>query len=466
MIKFINQKSNDEIALISNDQNISYGELNDKISYFSKKFDKGSVNILICSNTINSIILYLSLLNKGSVALLLSNQISNENIIKYAERYKAANIITQKELSTNIFKNPWNYQDYFIYKNKNSRNLQNTKLALLLTTSGSTGSPKVVKISKNNILSNTISICEYLNLSTRDRHITTLPMNYTYGLSCINTFLYVGASIVLNNHSILEKSFWELVNKFKPTSIAGVPYTYEILNKIGINRLLTTSIKVLTQAGGKLEKELLIKYADLCRKNKCLFYVMYGQTEATARMSYLPPDKLLDKIDSIGIPIPGGDFEIDKTNKENYKYKNNQEYGEIVYKGENVSLGYANSFSELNNKDQFKSVLNTGDIGYKDKDGFFYIVGRKNRFAKICGIRVSLQDIEDFLSILNTNCLALSDDKKLIVYLEGASFKMNKSEIKKIIVNKTTLPPLSIDIRLIPEFPRKENGKINYQKLS
>jgi len=169
-------------------------------------------------------------------------------------------------------------------------------------------------------------------------------MNYTYGLSCINTYLFSGASIVINNNSILEKSFWESINKFKPTSISGVPYTYEIFNKIGINRLLSTSINVLTQAGGKLDRKLLKKYADLCNKNNCLFYVMYGQTEATARMSYLPPEKLFDKIDSIGIPIPGGKFEIDKSTLGYSEFETDKEYGELIYKGENVSLGYANSF--------------------------------------------------------------------------------------------------------------------------
>tara|TARA_B100000242_G_scaffold276529_1_gene232475 strand:+ start:414 stop:1814 length:1401 start_codon:yes stop_codon:yes gene_type:complete len=465
MLNLINEQSNCEIALISNDRNISYEELKEKVNYLSKNFDKGSINLLICSNTIESIILYLSLLKSGAVILLLSNQLSDENIIKYANKYKASNIISQKKISLDIFNNFWNFGDFFIYKNPNSLNLKNTNLALLLTTSGSTGNPKVVKISKNNLLSNTLAISKYLKLSKEDRHITTLPMNYTYGLSCINTFLFSGASIVLNNHSILEKSFWELINNFKPSSISGVPYTYEILNKIGINRLLSTSINVLTQAGGKLDRNLLTKYADLCKKNNCLFYVMYGQTEATARMSYLPPEKLLEKIDSIGIPIPGGQFEIDKSTFNNKVFETDKEYGELVYKGGNVSLGYAESFSDLNNIDDFKSVLHTGDIGYKDKDGFYYVVGRKNRFAKILGIRVSLQDIEDFLEFLNTKCLALSDDKKLVVYIECKNFKMDKNEIRNILVKETTLPPLSIDIKLIPEFPRKENGKINYQEL-
>ena len=465
MLNLINEKSNCEIALISNERNVSYKELKDKVNYLSKKFDKGSINLLVCSNTIESIILYLSLLKSGAVILLLSNQLSDENIIKYANKYKASNIISQEKFFLDIYKNFWNFGDFFIYKNPNSVNLKNTNLALLLTTSGSTGNPKVVKISKNNLLSNTLAISKYLNLSIKDRHITTLPMNYTYGLSCINTFLFSGASIVLNNHSILEKSFWELINKFKPTSISGVPYTYEILDKIGINRLLSTSINVLTQAGGKLDRNLLSKYADLCKKNNCLFYVMYGQTEATARMSYLPPDKLLEKIDSIGIPIPGGHFEIDKSTSNNSEFEKDKEYGELVYRGANVSLGYAASFNDLNNIDDFKEVLHTGDIGYKDKDGFYYIVGRKNRFAKICGIRVSLQDIEHILEFLNTKCLALSDDKKLVVYIECNNLSMDKNEIKKIIVKETTLPPLSINIKLITEFPRKENGKINYQEL-
>ena len=152
MVKFINEKANDEIALISNDLNISYGELKDKINYFSKKFCKGSINILICSNTIESVILYLSLLNSGAITLLLSNQLSKENIIIYAKKYKVSHIISEKELHFDKYQNCWNYKNYFIYKNINAPIIKNTNLALLLTTSGSTGSPKVVRISKKNLL--------------------------------------------------------------------------------------------------------------------------------------------------------------------------------------------------------------------------------------------------------------------------------------------------------------------------
>ena len=197
--------------------------------------------------------------------------------------------------------------------------IRDSRLSLLVSTSGSTGSSKQVRISHENIKENTKSIVKYLNISEKDTCITTLPMSYVYGLSLINTHIYSGGTLVLNDRSVIEKKFWISLQKNKVNNFAGVPYIYQMLDKINFYKNDLKHIKYLTQAGGKLDTKLNKKIlANFCNKKKD-FYVMYGATEATARMSFLPPKFSNKKIGSIGIPIPGGEFWI-----ENEKKKNNQ----------------------------------------------------------------------------------------------------------------------------------------------
>lgn len=459
------KKQDTELALITEGEHINYKILREKVLYLSKKFKSRSINLLICSNTIDSIIIYLSLLYVGAIPLLLSNKLDKSKIDFYKRKYNAKTVIASKDKKLDYLTNNWSFNNYIIFEFEEFNYINNKELALLLTTSGSTGSPKVVRLSKKNIISNTRSICEYLSLRKQDRHITTLPMNYTYGLSCINTFLYSGGSIVLNKYSLLERGFWDLLEKYNPTSFSGVPYTYEILNRIGLKKIINSSIEVFTQAGGKLEKKILIEIARLCKENSMRFYVMYGQTEAAARMSYLPSDRLLDKIGSIGIAIPGGEFEIDYEFKDKFSFTKENEWGELIYKGENVYMGYAENFDDLDNNDVSNKTLRTGDLAYMDNEKYIYIIGRKNRFAKISGIRVSLNDIEEILKEKKYVTAVISDDKTLNIYIEGDIRNLNMKRIKEILINKTTLSPISFKINCIDNLPRNDNGKIDYHKL-
>ena len=183
-------------------------------------------------------------------------------------------------------------------------------LALLLTTSGSTGSPKLVRQSYQNIQANSESIAEYLEIDETERPITTLPMHYTYGLSVIQSHIMKGACILLTNESVIGKPFWDFFKKEQATSIAGVPYTYEMLKRIRFFRMDLPSLRTMTQAGGKILPELHREFAEYAAEKGKNFVVMYGQTEATARMGYLPADKALDKVGSMGIVIPGGSFDL------------------------------------------------------------------------------------------------------------------------------------------------------------
>lgn len=266
-----------------------------------------TVAVLVCRNTLGCILCYLSLMRKDIVPLLLPSNLEEQEVLRITQAYRAKYLCCCRGyLSQN-----WNpliaIEDYNIYEIPNWKKTEMSKdLALLLTTSGSTGDSRCVRLSKTNIKSNAVSICQYLKLTQNERAITSLPFHYTYGLSVIYSHLLCGASLLLTDQNILQKEFWQFAESRGATSFAGVPFNYEMMNRFGLLEKLPKSIKILTQAGGRLEPELQEKIAQLAIQRKILFYIMYGQTEATARISYLPPSLALEKAGCVGKAIPGG----------------------------------------------------------------------------------------------------------------------------------------------------------------
>jgi acyl-CoA synthetase (AMP-forming)/AMP-acid ligase II len=244
-----------------------------------------------------------------------------------------------------------------------------------------------VRLSYAAIDANAKQIAEYLELTARDRPITTLPIHYSYGLSVVTSHLNVGATIILTGQSVIDAAFWQLVRKEEVTSLAGVPYTYELLDRVGFRDMSLPSLRTLTQAGGRLPPETVRRYTEWAKARDARFFVMYGQTEATARMSYMPPARILDAPDCIGIPIPRGSFRlIDETGT---TISSPGTVGELVYSGPNVMLGYALSPDDLS-KGRELEELRTGDLASRDAQGLYRIVGRKSRFAKLYGLRINL----------------------------------------------------------------------------
>ena len=304
---------------------------------------------------------------------------------------------------------------------------------------------RCVRLSKTNIASNATAIGKYLKITFEDRAITSLPFHYTYGLSVIHSHLLYGASLLLTDKNILQKDFWKFADKYQATSFAGIPFTYETIEKFNLFERLPNSIRVLTQAGGKLTSRLQQKIATLSIEKEIRFYVMYGQTEATARISYLPYRLANEKIGSVGIAISGGRIWISEEN-------------EICYSGPNVCLGYAHNASDLKNDDENKGILYTGDLGYIE-NGFLYITGRKDREVKINGRRISLEHLEERwkeYSGRNMACVYL--DTTLYLFVEGDYPYNTIKQIKKWV----PLNSNNIDIRKIKKLPRKENGKVDY----
>jgi acyl-CoA synthetase (AMP-forming)/AMP-acid ligase II len=352
----------------------------------------------------------------------------------------------------------WNYS---LIKNNSDKLFLNNDLALLLTTSGSTGSPKLVRISYKNLISNAKSIAKYLNITERERPITSLPMNYSYGISVINSHLVNGAKILLTNYSVVQKEFWDFAKNQKATSIAGVPYTYQMLKAIRFCNMELPYLKTLTQAGGKLPSYIVREFSDYAEKFNKRFFVMYGQTEATARISYLPFNMCKEKPESIGIPIPGGEFSIiDLITKKTITEANIP--GELVYKGPNVSLGYSLDVLDLADGDLNLGKLNTGDIAYMDEDGFYFITGRLKRFIKIFGNRVNLDEVEQILLARDIECACIGVDDKLIVY---TTLENKSDEILNLLTSKLKFNIRAFEIRIISQIPKNSSGKILYSQL-
>jgi acyl-coenzyme A synthetase/AMP-(fatty) acid ligase len=328
-------------------------------------------------------------------------------------------------------------------------------------TSGTTGSSKLVRLSQKNIDSNTNSIINALKINKSDKPITTLPFNYTYGLSIINSHLACGCELILTDSSIVNKEFWNLLMQKKATTFGGVPYTYQMLDRFGFEKMDLPSITKITQAGGKLTKELSLKFSQICSAKGIEFVVMYGQTEATARMSYLPNSYSISKAGSIGKAVSDGHFHL--INSEGKKIDSPNEEGELIYEGPNVCLGYAENSFDLSKGDENNGILPTGDIAMVDEEGFYYIKGRLKRFIKVFGNRVSLDEIESIAGENGFKCVCTGKEDKLIIVTEDNDvLTLLKQTISKI----TKIHPTSISVKHIDLIPRNESGKVLYNELN
>ncbi len=446
-------------CIITDEAMLSYQEIENICLEIESVLPSEKQLILVKAKVnVETVIGYLSFLRSNHAFMMIDASVNNTFIENIIETYKP-NLIWEEMNDTT---------DYLItYKHYGLKKLNNDilnihpDLSLMLSTSGTTGSPKMVRLTKDNLYSNTKSIVQYLKIQQNHRAISNLPLYYSYGVSILNTHLAQGASIVVTDVSIMSKEFWNIFNKFNVTTLSGVPYHYEILKRIGFMKMNLPSLKYMTQAGGKLNQRLVKEYALWADQNNVDFCVMYGQTEATARMSYLPMEKTLEKNTSIGIAIPGGKFTlqdlvsgilIDDINTD----------GELIYTGENVMMGYARSLADLEKEDELHGVLYTGDIARKDKEGFFYITGRLKRFIKIHGNRVGLDEIEQYLKSLYFDVLCTGIDNKLMI---ASANEDDIENIKQMLIEKYAFHHTVVKVKHVKTFPVSNSGKIQYQTL-
>ncbi len=421
--------------------------------------NKKALVLIFCSNDKDCVAGYLACLRAGHVPLLLDAAINKELAQNLLETHKPHYIWAPND-SFDYKRPKFRWGNYVLVDLHYGEHLLYPDLALLLTTSGSTGSPKLVRLSYKNIESNAHSIAEYLELDETQRPITTLPMNYTYGLSIINSHLLAGAAIILTNHTVMQKEFWAVFRQYGATSFGGVPYTYEMLKKLRFFSMNLPTLRAMTQAGGKLNYEMTKEYAQYSEQKGLRFYVMYGASEATARMSYLPYQYALSKCGSMGVAIPGGKFSL--ADDAGNEITQPERPGELVYQGPNVSLGYAECLDDLSKGDENNGVLYTGDMAKRDDDGFYYIVGRKKRFIKIFGNRVNLDEIEQMVKNKGYECACTGKDDQMIVVITD---KEVIGKVEAFLSTVLRIHKSAIKVEYIQKIPKNESGKTIYARI-
>lgn len=450
-------------AILTGKSLTSYKEFLNVADMIGCQIEHRCLVLVACKNSFASLAGYVGFMRVDVVPLLTNYSIDILLLSKLIAAYQPEYLFLPSE-KVKFFRNCetiFSFEDYVLLKRVcTSKYSLHESLSLILSTSGSTGSPKYVRQTCRNINSNTESIAKFLNITQTDRAITTMPMSYTYGLSIIHTHLFKGASIILTDDSLVNKSFWKILKEKNATTFGGVPYIFEILKKLRFNKLELPSLKYITQAGGKLERELCKEFASDCAKKGIKFYVMYGQVEATARISYLPCEHVLQKPDSIGVPILGGKIWLED---ENSKVVDEVSLvGELVYQGVNVSLGYAENCFDLHKGDENHGILYTGDLAKFDKEGYYYIVGRKKRFLKMFGNRVNLDEIEQLIRYEGIDCACTGIDDTLNIYITKPE---EVYHIKKYISKKTGIHSVGFNMIVVDQIPRNESGKVLYSDL-
>ena len=457
----INKYENNNALVTENEEIITYKTLLKFSKNISKNIKNRCLVFLLCGNNLESISGYLGFLKSNCVISMIDERMSEKHLNRLISIYKPDFIFLKKKKNKFLenYSSIYSFYNYELLEiNKKVKIKIDNNLSLLLSTSGSTGASKYVRQSVENVYNNTESILKYLNISDADISITTLPMSYVYGLSIINTHLSRGACIVLNNYSVIDKKFWTFLQKNKVCSFGGVPYTYQILDRINFEKYNLKYLKYTTQAGGKLSFKLSKKIIDYYQKTNKKFFIMYGAAEATARMSYLPWEYASQKIDSVGIPIPGGKFWIEDEKRN--KILENNKTGELVFSGKNVCLGYANNIFDLSKGDENKGILRTGDIAKRDKDNFYYIVGRKDRYVKIHGNRINLVELEYIISDFGVQSLCqVEEENKITIFVKN----LNEIEkLKEYLFKSTQLHPTTFIFKKINNFTLNKNYKISY----
>ncbi|MED4350948.1 AMP-binding protein [Schinkia azotoformans] len=452
------EKDDERIAIIDqNDSKLTYGNLFEKVQMMKDCLPDSSrkrLGLILCQNQAFPIMAYLAALQRQDAVMLLDEKLDEALLLNIVNTYKPDWIFSVDRKPE--FPSSYKFSDHTffqIWTNHTNEEMDSIHpdLAVLLSTSGTTGSAKFVRLSYQNLQANAESIVNYLPITTNERAITTLPMQYSYGLSVINSHLLAQGPLILTDASMLSKEFWSLFHEHNVTSFAGVPYTYQMLQRLRFEKMDLPSLRYFTQAGGRLAPTLVDYFAKCAHDKGVQFFVMYGQTEATARISYVPPERILEKKESIGVPIPNGKLWVD------------EDTSELLYEGPNVMMGYAETRQDLAKGDELNGLLHTGDLGRVDNGGFFYITGRMKRFIKLFGLRLNLDDIEKRIEQQQGIVVAcVGNDDRLLVFLENGDLL---EPVKQDILKVYKLHPSVVKVSAVSKLPRFENGKINYNKL-
>ena len=436
---------------------IDHRGLSDRCDDWAAQIDGRSVVFILSDNTLPALIGLVACLEHGIVFLVLDARIDERHLLGMIRAYEP-----------DYLWRPSAGGGYALERLNRTpgggeRLAPHPELAMLLATSGSTGSPKVVRIGRENVLANVHNHISILGLRPDDRYLALLPFDHTYGLSMLLSHLYAGASVLISGKTVMERGFWDFLEAAAATVIGGVPCTYELFDRLMFFERDFPALRLLTLAGGKPSDELHVKLSEYADRTGKRFIAMYGQSEATALIAYLPSEFALRKIGAIGVPIAGGEtWLVDEDGKTVLEAGKS---GELMFSGPTVSLGYATDRSGLARGDERHGVLATGDLAKRDSDGCYYIVGRKSRFLKVCGHRVDLDAVERMVAGMfpGVECACTGEDDRVCVFFTGDC--AGKS-IVDFVSRSVNLPEGAFSAARIAAIPRSSSGKILYGALA
>jgi acyl-CoA synthetase (AMP-forming)/AMP-acid ligase II len=443
----------------SNGRWYSHGELRSEVARAAEALGtRKSLAFCYCRNNFATLAWYLAAVEAGHAVALLDDGLSAEFKAGLIERYAPELILGSSEASVAAAGYDGATLGDCLHLSRRKEVQEGEiapALAVLLSTSGSTGSPKFVRLTKDNVTANARSIVEGLAIGADDRAISSLPLHYSYGLSVLNTHLLAGAAVVLTNDGLMSPGFWQVFRETECTSFAGVPYSYQVLRRLGVEGLKIPSLQTMTQAGGKLQVDLVAQFHQTMADRGGRFFVMYGQTEATARIAILPYDRLPEKLGSAGRAIPGGSFEIDGEVGQS---------GELIYRGPNVMMGYASGREDLALGDVQQGRLATGDLAHLDAEGFVYIEGRMKRDAKLFGLRINLDEIESMLRVHGPTAVIGAPDKLVIFCEHGDEESLTRYRME--LAAKLKVNHRALEFHRLAQIPVTSSGKVDYQALA
>lgn len=447
------------VALVEADgRSLTYGEMLAAGDGIAATAGKGRhLVVVVCRNDADCVAGYVGLVRAGAVVLMLHHSIQPEHLSDILVRF-----------SPSLIYAPSGFVDqgcpvgrlggYILSDLGPPVPKMHPDLTLLLTTSGTTGSRNFVRLTAANLSANAASIAEYLEIGHDERAITTMPLSYSFGLSILHSHLLQGARIVVTEESVVTPGFWKILRAQEVTSLSGVPFFYDMLKKLRFGRMDLPTLRTLTQAGGHMSSEMVTEFTDLCAASGRRLIVMYGQTEAAPRISWVPWEEIRRRPGSIGKAIPGGRLWLEEDGQ---RLTQPDMIGELIFAGDNVCLGYAAETQDLARGDDNCGILRTGDMATVDEDGFFTIVGRRKRFLKVFGHRVNLDDLESLLRRAGFECVCGGTDDRLRVYACG----VEAETVKAAVIAHTGLSAHMFQVVPITEIPRQESGKVNYSAL-
>ncbi|HED4876758.1 TPA: AMP-binding protein [Stenotrophomonas maltophilia] len=443
------EKHGDRIAVIlPGGESLAYRELAARADAAWAAVDPDwGVIALECANTLDNLLAYLGALRAGQPVLLLDATLNDALREQVIAHYCISHV-----------RRP----DGQLHATGRRAAAVSSELAVLLPTSGSTGSSKLVRLSAGNLQANARSIQDYLNIDSTQRAITSLPIHYSYGLSVVNSHLLAGATLLLTAESVVSRSFWDFFRQHEATSFSGVPTHYEMLKQFRFERMSLPSLQTMTQAGGRLAEPTIQWFHDLAVQRNQRFFVMYGQTEATARIAYVPHETLASKIGSVGIAIPGGLLSL--VDEQGQVIERAGDVGELRYRGPNVMLGYADGPHDLALGDSQQGVLSTGDLARFDDDGYYYVVGRLKRMIKVFGNRFGLDEMESTLRADGWDAVMTGRDD-LIVAVLARSDGDACERLRQEIAARYKLNPVAVRVLSVDTIPLSSSGKILYADL-